>query len=149
MRTRQLAAPAIALLSLLLVVGACGGGGDDDKDSKASSSSSITIGGIDDDAINEAADAAGIDQDCVAVALEFQQAFGDAATAMGSPDSLGDYAKTFTDLGKRLPDLKDEFNTIGQAFKDAGDGNFAALDDAAYKAAGQKVSTYFQEHCQK
>lgn len=144
MRTRLLTTPAIAMFSLLLVAGGCG---DDSKDDNTSAGASVTIDGVDEDALEKAADAAGIDQDCVAVALEFQQAFGGAAAAMGSPDSLDDYAKTFADLGKRLPDLDEEFNTIGEAFEDAADGNFASLEEPKYQEASDAVSAYFEEHC--
>ena len=148
MRTRLLTAPAIAVFSLLLLAGACGD--DDKKETGASADADATIPDIadlDEDDLADAADAAGIDQDCITVALEFQQAFGNAAAAMGSPDSLDDYAQTFTDLGKRLPELKDEFTTIGQAFKDASEGNYASLEDKKYEAASDAVTKYFDEHC--
>ena len=137
-------------LSLALVAG-CGGDDEDpstiSEDVESNDNVDDIAEAIDDGLADDIADASGIDEECLAVALEFQQAFGEAGTALADPGSLDDFADTFERLGDRLPDLADEFDTIADAFEDAASGNYDALDSAEYEAASTAVGDYFDENC--
>lgn len=139
-----------ALLALTFLVGAFGG---DDKGDEKSSDEPTTdevadaLDNIDEDNIDDVAEAAGIDEDCLAVALEVQQTFAGLGTASTDPSSIKAYAETFANLGDRLPELDAEFDVVADAFTKFSDGDTAALESAEYQAASAKIGDFFDDQC--
>jgi hypothetical protein len=159
---------ARVLLALLALIGlgfvSCGGDDDD-----ATSGSGTTVSDKD---LKDAARAAGVDKECLQGVQAYSALGASAGAAFAGGSDLEKSVKAFQAYADAAPDgIKDEVQVIADAYSayfravaDSGwdpssgkaptqeqaDALSAAgekIDSAEVKAASDKVSAYFDEHC--
>ena len=164
----------VRVLGMLLVVAGLGlglvaCGGDDDDSSSADAGSNTTLSDKD---VEKAAGAANVDKECIKgvqayakVAAGIAQAASDSSQIETSIKALKAYAKAAPDaIRDAVSTLADAYGTFYEALSKSGydpsagkpptqdqmqalQDASAKLDDTKVKAAGDKVTAYFDEHC--
>jgi len=162
------------MLGVVLVVAGLGlglvaCGGDDDDSSSADAGSNTTLSESD---IDKAAGATNVDKECIKAVQAFANIGANANPAGGNETQLEDAVKAFKAYAKAAPGaIRDAVSTVADAYvgfyeamKDSGYDPSSGkpptsdqiqalqdasekLDDAKVKAASDKVTAYFDEHC--
>jgi len=162
------------MLGVLLVVAGLGlglvaCGGDDDDSSSADAGSNTTLS---EDNIKDAANAAGVDKECVKGIQAFANMASNAGQAASGGSQLENSVKAFKAYAKAAPDaIRDDVSVVADAYAtfyeamsksgyDPSSGKpptsdqiqalqdaSQKLDDAKVKAASDRVTAYFDEHC--
>jgi hypothetical protein len=161
---------ARVLLALLALVALAfvGCGGDDDDDAVGSGSGTT----ISDDDLEDAADAAGVDKECLAGVQAYSAFAASGSAAYTGGTDLEKSVDAFEAYAKKAPEaIRDDMKVLADAYSgwfqaiadsgwDPSSGKQptpeqaqalseagAELDDEAVTTASNNVSSYFDEHC--
>jgi hypothetical protein len=130
--------PLVALVAVLALALVSCGGDDDDDDVGADASGSVDI---DPDDLEDAAELAGIDEDCL-VAVQAFGYIGAAAGVLGDDDALAEYREAFEDWADNAPsEIEGDVRVVAEAYE----VYFAAMAESGYDMSSGEAPTAEQQ----